>query len=50
MGQYDYGDEGMLTMDITMTYDWATIEKLNGRAPFQTSLDKPEVEDSFVGP
>lgn len=50
MGEYDYGAIDMLNISVTLRYDWATIEKLNNRAFFQTSLDKPEITDDLVGP
>ena len=49
MGEYAYDANEMLNISVTLKYDWATIEQLNGRAVFQTSLDKPEVPDSAVG-
>jgi hypothetical protein len=50
MGNYDYNDQNMLEMTVGLAYDWATIERLDGRAQLQTSLDKPPVPDSAVGP
>ena len=50
MGEYAYDSPDMLNMGVSLRYDWATIEKLNGRAEFQVSVDKPPVPDSVVGP
>ena len=50
MGEFAYDNNEMLTMDVTLTYDWATIEKLGDRATFQTSLDKPEIPNSAIEP
>lgn len=48
MGEFSYEANEMLTMDITLKYDWATIEKLGDRATFQTSLDKPPVPNDVL--
>ena len=50
MGEFAYDNNEMLTMDVTLTYDWATIEKLGDRATFQTSLDEPEIPNSVIEP
>ena len=34
MGSYDYENNEMLSMDITLQYDWATIDKLGDRAVY----------------
>ena len=50
MGSFEYAQEGIVTMQVTLRYDWATIERLAGRAPLQTGLQNPPVPDSAVGP
>jgi hypothetical protein len=48
MGSYDYGDDTMLSMDVTMQYDWATIEKLGDRAVYVNTVTGQEVENSVL--
>ena len=48
MGSYDYGDETMLSMDITLQYDWATIEKLAGRAAYINPITGDEIQDTVL--
>ncbi len=50
MGEFDYGAADMLNMSISLRYDWATIERLNGRAEFRVDLETPPIPDSIVGP
>jgi len=50
MGEYDYGSADMMNIQVTLKYDWATIENINNRAFFQPSLDKPEILDDLIGP
>ena len=50
MGDFDYGSADMLNMSVGLRYDWATIEKLNGRAEFQVDIETPPIPDSAVGP
>ena len=48
MGEFAYDQNEMLTMDVTLKYDWATIDKLGDRAQFQTSLDKPAIPNEVL--
>ena len=48
MGEFSYENNEMLTMDITLKYDWATIDKLGDRATFQTSLDQPAIPNEVL--
>lgn len=50
MGEFEYADDNMVTMDVTLRYDWATIEELGVRAPYQSSADATPVPNSQVGP
>jgi len=49
-GAFDYGQEELIRISVTLKYDWATLEKLNGRAPLQTGVQNPPVPDAAVGP
>ena len=50
MGEFEYASDDMVNMEIEVRYDWATIESLNGRAPFRTDIDAPPFGDDLVGP
>jgi hypothetical protein len=50
MGEYDYTSVDMMNIQVTLKYDWATIENINNRAFFQPSLDAAEIPDEFIGP
>lgn len=48
-GDLAYNDDTMLMIDVTLRYDWATIEDLNGRAPYENAIGEG-VDDAQVGP
>ena len=55
MGDYDYESQDMIKMDITLRYDWATIQKLkkktgSSRAVYQINGTGEIVPDSAIGP
>ena len=65
MGDFSYDSQDMLTMDITLRYDWATINRLgkngtdepaNSRAQYKPSGTEPDgkpkkqIQDSDIGP
>ena len=49
MGEYSYEDDAMVNMDIEVRYDWATIENLGIRAPYNNNL-REQIPNSDVGP
>jgi hypothetical protein len=48
-GEVAYNDDNMVNIDVTLRYDWATIEYLGNRAPY-TSANGQVVGDAEVGP
>jgi hypothetical protein len=50
MGEYEYNSQDMVNSSITLRYDWATLERFDGRADFQVSLDQDPIADGLVGP
>ena len=48
-GELAYNDDSMLMIDVTLRYDWATIEEINGRAPYENAVGVG-VPDGEVGP
>ena len=49
MGEYSYEDDAMVNMDIEVRYDWATIENLGIRAPYNNN-QRTQIPNSDVGP
>ena len=50
MGEYDYSAVDMLNIQVTLKYDWATLEEMGDRAPLITSLDGGEVKNEEIEP
>ena len=48
-GDLAYAEDAMLNIDVTLRYDWATIEYLGGRAGYSSATGEV-VLDSEVGP
>ena len=48
MGEFAYDDDSMVSMDIEVRYDWATIEQLSVRAPYNNG--GVQIPNSEVGP
>ena len=48
MGEFAYDDDSMVSMDIEVRYDWATIEQLSVRAPYNNGGKR--IPNSEVGP
>tara|TARA_Y100000592_G_C5396350_1_gene280832 strand:+ start:448 stop:972 length:525 start_codon:yes stop_codon:yes gene_type:complete len=48
-GQLDYGNEGLLNIDVTVTYDWATLEGLYNGTRYQGKLWQLNSGENFSG-
>ena len=49
-GEYDYSAVDMLNIQVTLKYDWATLENMGDRAPLQTTLAEAPIPNSAIEP